>query len=243
MVGTDPDLVGRSLRLVALLADRAYGLVPWQPAWLLGVPALAALMVARPRPWAVLALPVAAAWATATWVALTMHGFWWPGRQVVVVLPLLLLAVLWWLGDCVGVLAPQVLPYAAVPAAFGVIAQAALLVDGWAGEVTWVAHFTGVDDPLYQALRVVSPDYASPGPGFWVLHTGWVTLVVGLAVIGGWTARRARPYAPGGTRATLATRDPDDRPDTGPPVRPPTPTPAPLATGAGTTAATKGSPR
>ena len=32
--------------------------------------------------------PLAAGWAVATWAALTMHGFWWPGRQVVVVLPL-----------------------------------------------------------------------------------------------------------------------------------------------------------
>ena len=236
VIGTDPDLVGRSLRLVALLADRAYGLVPWQPAWLLAVPALVALMVARPRHWAVLAVPVAAAWATATWVALTMHGFWWPGRQVVVVLPLLLLAVLWWLRSCVSALAPRLLPYAAVPAALGVVALAALLVDGWAGEVTWVAHFTGVDDPIYQALRVVSPDYASPGPGFWVLHAGWVALLVALAVAGGSMARRARPYAARGTLAAGPTRLPA-------PVGALTRAPAPLATGVGTTEATKGSPR
>ena len=43
-----------------------------------------------------LVLPLAAGWATATWVALTMHGWWWPGRQVVVVVPCLVLAVAWW---------------------------------------------------------------------------------------------------------------------------------------------------
>jgi NADPH-dependent 2,4-dienoyl-CoA reductase/sulfur reductase-like enzyme len=37
-------------------------------------------------------------WATATWVALTMHGWWWPGRQVVVVVPCVVLAVAWWAG-------------------------------------------------------------------------------------------------------------------------------------------------
>ena len=32
-------------------------------------------------------------WATATWLALTMQGYWWSGRQTVVVLPLAVLAV------------------------------------------------------------------------------------------------------------------------------------------------------
>ena len=44
-----------------------------------------------------IAVPLAAGWATATWVALTMHGYWWPGRQLVAVLPLGVIAVLVWL--------------------------------------------------------------------------------------------------------------------------------------------------
>ena len=35
---------------------------------------LVALLVARPRHWPALAVPLLAGWATATWVALTMHG-------------------------------------------------------------------------------------------------------------------------------------------------------------------------
>ena len=42
-----------------------------------------------------LVLPVMAGWFVATFVALTMHGWWWPGRQVVVVLPLVVVAVAW----------------------------------------------------------------------------------------------------------------------------------------------------
>ena len=60
------------------------------------MPALAALVVQRPAHWAVLALPLLAGWLNATFVALTMHGWWWPGRQVVVVLPCVVLAVAWW---------------------------------------------------------------------------------------------------------------------------------------------------
>ena len=92
VAGTDPDWLGRSRRLLALLVDRDYGLVAWQPAWLLVIPAVGA--AARRR--SPLVLVLLAGWLTATFVALTMHGFWWPGRQVVVVLPMAVLLVARW---------------------------------------------------------------------------------------------------------------------------------------------------
>ncbi|HYD09627.1 MAG TPA: hypothetical protein VEA78_05940, partial [Acidimicrobiales bacterium] len=78
VVGTNVNLGGRARRLLALLVDRDYGLVAWQPAWLLVLPAL------RRNAQSAVFL---AGWLTATFVALTMHGYWWPGRQTVVVLP------------------------------------------------------------------------------------------------------------------------------------------------------------
>ena len=95
VAGTDPDHLGRSRRLIALLVDKGYGLAAWHPAWLLLLPAFGAA-VRRRDP---LTLVVAAGWLTATFVALTMHGFWWPGRQVVVVLPVAALLVARWAGD------------------------------------------------------------------------------------------------------------------------------------------------
>ena len=92
VAGTDPDWLGRGRRLLALLVDRDYGLVAWQPAWLLAVPAVGAA-VRRRSP---LVLVLLAGWLTATFVALTMHGFWWPGRQVVVVLPIAVLLIAQW---------------------------------------------------------------------------------------------------------------------------------------------------
>ena len=102
VVGTEPDYLGRSRRLVGLLVDRGFGLAAWQPAWLLAVPALAVLARRRPAGWAALAAPLAAGWLVATFVALTMHGWWFAGRQVVVVLPLAALAVAWWTGPTVA---------------------------------------------------------------------------------------------------------------------------------------------
>ena len=96
VVGSDPDYFGRSRRLVGLLVDRDFGLAAWQPAWLLIVPAIAVLLARRPRGWQSLALPLGAGWLVATFVALTMQGWWFPGRQVVVVLPAAVLAIAWW---------------------------------------------------------------------------------------------------------------------------------------------------
>jgi hypothetical protein len=194
VVGVEPDYLGRSLRLVALLSDRAYGLVAWQPVWLLAVPALGALIAWRGRALpgpvrVVIIAPLLAGWAVATWPALTMHGFWWPGRQVVVVLPLAALAVLWWIGRVV----PRLQPLALVAAAAGLVHLAALLVDGWFGDFTWVASFEVADDPLYRLLRPIFPDYRVPGPGFWPLHLAWVAIVVALLVVGARTARRPAP--------------------------------------------------
>lgn len=94
VVGTDPEYLGRSVRLVGLLLDPKFRLAAWQRAWLLLVPAAAALFAVRA--WgpaggvraAVLA-PLAAGWLVATWplpvvwlaalVALTWWG-WHTGR-------------------------------------------------------------------------------------------------------------------------------------------------------------------
>jgi hypothetical protein len=92
VAGVRPDYLGRSRRLVALLVDRDYGLVAWQPAWLLTLPAAGAALRRRDP----MLLVLVAGWLTATFIALTMHGFWWPGRQVVVVLPIAVLLIARW---------------------------------------------------------------------------------------------------------------------------------------------------
>jgi hypothetical protein len=191
VMGVSPDFTGRSLRLLGLLVDRGYGLAAWAPVWLLAVVAVAAMLRRRPPGAAFLLLPVAAGWAVATWVAFTMHGFWWPGRQVVVVLPLVLVATLWWAGHLAG---PLQRALAGVLAAAGVVATAALLVDGRARELTWVSGFESVDDPLYAWARVLLPDYREPSTGMWLRHGMWVVVAVALAVLG-WRQGARRPAA------------------------------------------------
>ncbi|HWM21023.1 MAG TPA: hypothetical protein VNO51_15135, partial [Ilumatobacteraceae bacterium] len=93
VVGTTPNYLGRSRRLVGLLVDRDFGIAAWMVGWLALPLALGFLLRRRPRDWTVLALPLAAGWLTATFLASTMHGWWWPGRQLVVVLPVAVIVV------------------------------------------------------------------------------------------------------------------------------------------------------
>ena len=114
VVGDTPDYLGRSVRLIGLLVDRDFGLAAWQPGFLLAIAAFVALARARPRGGLALALPLIAGWCNATFVALTMQGWWFPGRQVVVVLPCVVLAVAWWAAQV-----PSRVTYVAAAGAFG----------------------------------------------------------------------------------------------------------------------------
>jgi hypothetical protein len=208
VVGLRPDYPGRTTRLLGLLVDRDFGLAAWQPAWLLLVPALAALLAARPRGWGALALPLAAGWATATWVALTMHGFWWPGRQVVVVLPLAVLAVLVGLSRH-----PRVVPVAALLAAAGVACYAVLLVTGWLGDMVWVL---GPDDlGLHPPAGWLLPDDRDLTAVDRAKYAAWALAAAAAAALAWRAARRAA------SGAAPPTPDPLPRPAAGPPVRAP----------------------
>jgi hypothetical protein len=181
VVGFHPDYAGRTVRLLGLLVDRDFGLVAWQPAWFLLVPALAALLAARPPHWPALALPLLAGWATATWVALTMHGFWWPGRQLVVVLPLAVLTILVWLART-GRTAVVV---AAVLAAAGVGYYAVLLGTGYLGNTVWV--LAPDDLRLHWPAALLLPDDRDLTAADRVRYAGWLVLTALLALR---TARR-----------------------------------------------------
>jgi hypothetical protein len=218
-VGTDPDYLGRSRRLLGLATDRTFGVAAWQPAWLLAVPALAALARRRPPGWAAVTLPLAAGWLVATFVALTMHGWWSPGRQVVVVLPLAALAVGWWTGvngrpaagpaggdgaSAAGWTAvPGRVVALAVAGGLGVVAYGWLLADGLAGRVTWAVDFFRTGNPAYRAWRLLLPDYLAVTWATWALHSAWLVVLTVWAAAAwrraGAAAAGTRPPRPPGS--------------------------------------------
>jgi hypothetical protein len=178
VVGFHPDYVGRSARLVGLLVDRGFGVVAWQPLWLLAIPALAVAVRRRPRWLPAVAVPLLAGYLTATFVAVTMHGFWWPGRQLVVVLPLAVVLVAWWAAQ---VRRPVRLAAFAL-GALGVLNYVWLLVEGRAVHLTWVVDFEDVGSPAYRWLRPLLPDYRTPGAGVWIRHALWIAVLAALAI-------------------------------------------------------------
>ena len=184
VVGFDPDYPGRSIRLLGLLVDRDFGIAAWQPAWLLVVPALVALLVSRPRRWPALAAPLLAGWATATWVALTMQGYWWPGRQLVVVLPLAVLVILVWLARA----GHAVLVTAAALAVAGAGYYAALLVTGYVSNTTWV--LAPDDLALHWPAALLLPDDRDLTTADRLRYAAWVLTAAVTALLALRTARR-----------------------------------------------------
>jgi len=191
VMGTHPDRIGRSQRLAGLLLDRGFGLAAWMPGYLLAVPALAVLARRRPPGWVLLVAPLAAGWATATWVALTMHGWWWPGRQVVVVVPCLVLAVAWWAAR-----SRVVRSLVAATAAFGIVAWTWLVVEVLTGRRTLIVDFEQTANPLYRAWRAVLPDYRHPSVDDWVLQAVWLAVLAVAAVVAVRSARSPSPPQP-----------------------------------------------
>ena len=185
VVGFHPDYPGRSIRLLGLLIDRDFGIAAWQPAWFLVIPALVALVVIRPRHWPALAVPLLAGWATATWVALTMQGYWWPGRQLVVVLPLAVLVVLVWLARA----RRAVVVTAAVLAVAGLGYYAALLATGYLADTTWV--LAPDDLALHWPAALLLPDDRDLGTADVVRYAGWIVVAAVTALLALRTARRS----------------------------------------------------
>jgi len=185
VVGLHPDYPGRSIRLLGLLVDRDFGIAAWQPAWFLVIPALVALLVSRPRHWPALVAPLLTGWATATWVALTMQGYWWPGRQLVVVLPLAVLVILVWLARA----GRAVVVTAAALAVAGVGYYAALLVTGSVSNTTWV--LAPDDLVLHWPAALLLPDDRDLTTADQARYAAWVVVAATTALLALRTARRS----------------------------------------------------
>ena len=178
VMGVTPNFATRTSRLIGLLVDRRFGLAAWQPAWLLVAPAVAWFVRKRPAGWEVLLLPLAAGWLNATFLALTMHGWWWPGRQVVVVLPAAVLAIAVWATSAGRLWATVTL------GTIGVFSLAWLFVEGWRKQLTMIVDFYETTNPLYRSWSRLLPDYAALTAGDWALHAVWVAVALVAAAAG-----------------------------------------------------------
>lgn len=193
VVGTDVNLWGRSTRLIGLLVDRGFGIGSWQPAYLL-VPLVTGWAVAKRTDGFTVATSLfATGWLVATFVALTMHGWWFPGRQLVVVLPIAILLLGVWADGTRRRLAVLM-----AAGSLGVVGFGFLMVEGLASRITWVVDFGATVDPFYRVFATVLPDYMAPTAATWVLHGIWVAVALALIWFG-WCSGSPRSGAPGTT--------------------------------------------
>ncbi len=176
--GSDPDYLGRSRRLMGLLIDRGFGLAAWNPAYLLAVPALVALARRRPPGWAVLLGTFSVGYAMATWAALTMHGWWWPGRQVVVMLPIVVTAAAM-LVERFRVLRLPLL----VGCCVGVFNWLWLVAEASTGRRTLIVDFEETANPLYQVWSVLLPDHRRFEGASVALTLAWTALIAAAALL------------------------------------------------------------
>jgi hypothetical protein len=186
-LGPKPNYPGRSTRLVGLMVDREFGIAAWQPAYLLLFPALAAGIRQRLAHRRLLLAILASGWLVATFVAQTMHGWWWPGRQLVVALPVAVLLIGVWTGPVrarrftlVGLGAAGVLSFLIVTA------------EAAAGRVALIVDFFDTINPIYRLWSLVLPAYRLEPAGVWILHGVWLVVVAVLLRLG-WRSRRSVP--------------------------------------------------
>ena len=179
-LGPAPNFAGRTQRILGLWVDRGFGLVAWQPAYLFALPALAWAAKYRTRHSRLLLSLAAVGWLVATFVAQTMHGWWWPGRQVVVVLPALVLLLMQWI-----VRVPRIRKPFIMVGITGSVAFLVLAVEATVGRATLIVDFASTANPLYRLWRMVLPDYMAPTTVTWVLHVLWLS-VFGALLTYGW---------------------------------------------------------
>jgi len=188
VVGTDPQYVARTNRLLGLLIDRYYGIAAWSPAFLLMPPGLYVLgrryreMVSGRRFDSVIVLlTIAAGWAVATWVALTMHGWWWSGRQIVPILPLVVVAVSVLVDKFRTLLRPLMFA-----GAVGMLNWTWIAVEASTDRLALIVDHEETTNPLFQAWKELLPDHRIDGLVDQAMTVGWgvvfVAMVVGCGV-------------------------------------------------------------
>jgi hypothetical protein len=178
------SVTDRAYRVFGLFIDRHFGLGHWAPLFLLVLPALPLLATGRRadgqtgRVGRVVVALIVMQIGLATFMAITMMGWWFPGRTLVAVLPLfaLVLTVLasrldspLWLG-LLGL------------GAWSILNTVGLVMATRGGEVTLAVDPFLMDFGLFRWVAPLFPDYRSWGAETVGLTVGWLIAALLVAV-------------------------------------------------------------
>ena len=171
LVDQHVEFADRVYRLWGLFIDQRFGIGRWTPIFLVAAPALALLLTGDDRRRIVLGL-VAAQILIAVFVAITLMGWWFPGRTMLTVIPLLAIPVALLAERSGPILRWSLLALAL----YGLAVTAGLAYAGLTGEVT-----IAVDPFDMRFLPFSALSWAFPVYTHWDWHT-WLTTCVWLAV-------------------------------------------------------------
>ena len=155
----------RYYRLWGLFIDRRFGIGRWAPLLLLAVPGMALLAAGGGAVRLVLALTLVQL-LIATFVAITMMGWWFAGRTMLTVLPLLIIPI--------GLVVTRVPLWGKVTVAvlgiYTLAITAGLTMAGHAEEITIAVDPFDMAFPPFQGLAGLFPLYT-----WWTTETWWLT--------------------------------------------------------------------
>ncbi|MGD9892323.1 MAG: hypothetical protein AB7U18_13640, partial [Dehalococcoidia bacterium] len=197
VLGSHVALHERIYRLWGLFIDRRFGIARWAPIFLAVLPGLALLPRLRRAGPAVLGLIVVAL-VMASFVSVTMMGWWFPGRMVIVVYPLFPLVL-----TLVLMRLPRALriPAAAV-ALYSLLVTALLVASVRAGETAVAVNPFDMRAWPFRMAGPLFPQYTAWGVDTVVLTILWLGVGTAVLVILAWNdLRRILPRRPGKARA------------------------------------------
>jgi hypothetical protein len=161
----------RLYRLWGLFVDRRFGLGRWAPLLLVAVPGV--VLAWRIRGAArVIAGLIAAQLGIATFVVITMMGWWFPGRTMMTVLPLFAVPIVevWRHAGKTGHVAIAAL------AAWSALTTALLAVAGHRQEVVLAVDPFAMSAAPFRLTGTLFPDYRAWGAGTWLLTAAWLAV-------------------------------------------------------------------
>ena len=175
--GRHVEFGDRVYRLWGLFVDRRFGVGRWAPLLLAAIPGLVLLVQRGSSHRLVFGLVVAQV-LIATFVAITMMGWWFPGRTLMTVLPLFTLPL-----THAATAAPAWARAAiAVLAAYGAAITAGLAHAGHAGKVRIAVDPFDMNFPPFQIVSWLFPDYRAWTLETWGLTVFWLALA-GLSLV------------------------------------------------------------
>ena len=171
IVESHVELGERAYRLWGLFVDRRFGVGRWAPLLLMSIPGMVLMARGAPIHRLILVL-VSIQVLIATFAAITMMGWWFPGRTLLTVLPLMVIPI--------ALVAERVPAWAraamALLALYGATVTAGLAHAGHAGEITIAVDPFDLAFLPFRGTANLFPDYTSWTGETWVLTIVWLTL-------------------------------------------------------------------